>query len=129
VKKPRYSIDRTEPAMSDIEQALDQSFKLGGKIGQRRYAKLLPQSVKEIGEEPRRLGARNALGELWTYHARHSKTRTDPPDERARSPRHLLLYRIDDAQRIVIILRLLHDSMDLPARVIAETISSQTDSS
>ena len=114
MKKPKFAVERTGPATIDIAAALDYSFSFGGLSGQNRYRLLLGRCLKDIGEEPRRLGSRNIKSDLWLYHSRYSKTKAQTSNDRVKSPRHLILYQISDAENRVLILRVLHDAMDLP---------------
>ena len=70
-----------------------------------------PYTVPET--RPERAGSRQIEGGRWLYHLRSSRGRLFGSGVRA--PRHFLLYRHDDVR--VELLRVLHDAMDLPARL------------
>lgn len=55
------------------------------------------------------------------YHLRHSRTRGTPD---VRRPRHFLIYRQEND--VTIVLRLLHDAMDLPSHLAEDVYSPLT---
>ena len=83
-----------------------------GVQAQKRYRTLIKQALKDIKVNPYRVGSkeRNELGEgVRTYHIQFSKSRTISPT--VKKPRHLITYKVEG--NFIIILGVLHDSMDL----------------
>lgn len=101
------------PARRDIASALAWSAHSFGAAAKDRYQALIRQALANIasGALPAAV-ARPELGEgVQLYHLRHA--RGSPASVRA--PRHVLAFRI--AGDTAIILRLLHDAMDLPSHL------------
>lgn len=103
----------TGPARRDIAAALAWSLGSFGPDARDRYRELIGRAFTSIASGPIS-GAvlRHELGNgVLLYHLRHA--RGVPAIVRA--PRHFLVFRIEgDA---AVILRLLHDAMDLPSRM------------
>ncbi len=81
---------------------------------EQRYRWLFIRAFADLRAEPTRRGVRTVGEGLHLYHLRHSRSALAPPDRIAR-PRHLIVFRYDDAQ--VVIVQLLYDGMDLPGRL------------
>ena len=101
------------PAGRELVEIFAQSADRFGPAAADRYRELVKAALRDLRDDPERPGARPVTGERWLYHLRSSRTRLFSPGVRA--PRHLLLYRHDEAR--VTLLRVLHDAMDLPARL------------
>lgn len=89
-----YSGDRFGPAATD------------------RYRDLISAAVDDIRDDPERFGSRT-FGVRSLYPIRHSRVRLFGP--KAGTPRHILMYRF--TATTLTLLRVLHDAMDLPARL------------
>lgn len=103
----------TGPARRDIGAALAWSLGRFGPEAQARYRELIARGLTSIGSGTAS-GAvlRTELGEgVCLYHLRHA--RGVPAIVQA--PRHFLAFRIEG--ETAVILRLLHDAMDLPSRM------------
>ena len=103
-------------ATDDIDSILRWSRTHFGEQAQQRYAALIAAGIRDVAKDPYGTGAqpRSELGEgVYSWHLRQSRTHVtgDPVHE----PRHFLIYRVDDG--IVVIGRVLHDSMDLERHV------------
>lgn len=84
----------------------------------RRYEALLLRAYEHLKHDPERAGVRRVAGMgegLRLYHLRHSRLASEGKFDVQR-PRHLVVFRFND--QVVQIVRLLHDSMDLPERLL-----------
>jgi toxin ParE1/3/4 len=89
-----------------------------GISARRRYEALVEAALADLQTEPIRLGSldRAELGVgVRTYHLRNSRARAKTKDGVVRNPRHLIAYEFDQTR--VLILRVLHDAMDLARHV------------
>jgi toxin ParE1/3/4 len=105
----------TEPAERDIADLLDWSEETFGLAARRRYEALVAAALSDLVQDWRRSGSvkRDDLCAGWRlYHIRHSRERARTPDGIVHSPRHVVAYRLEDGDT-VIVLRVLHGSMDL----------------
>lgn len=105
----------TGSARADIIDILERSEAEFGTDARVRYERLIAAALRDLSEAAERQGsaARPELGaDLRTWHLRGSRERARGPDGTVRRPRHLLLYTIID-DRIVAVLRVLHDAMEL----------------
>lgn len=107
-------------ARSDIVDILAYTEQNFGELARRRYERLVTTAIRDIAAEPERIGTvpRPELGEhVRTFHLRHSRDRAGIVVR----PRHLLLYRLVDADWIDIG-RVLHDAMELERHMPADFI-------
>ena len=103
------------PAAHDIAALLDWSDERFGAAGRRRYERLVETALRDIASDPERHGSREQpeLGPgRRVYHLRQSRERARTSDGIVRSPRHILVYRPVKPD-LVVVLRVLHDAMDL----------------
>lgn len=99
-------------AQRDIDAALTDSARLHGLNAARRYRRLITQVIASLHRDPDRPAARSAdVGDLQLY-ALRAVARPPGASETVRSPPHVIVFRFDD--RVVEIVRLLHEAMDLP---------------
>lgn len=87
-----------------------------GTTAAHRYTALIQRSFMDIALEPRRPGVRIvtlAGASVGLYHIRHSRTQIGPASERVRTPRHLVVFDVDDER--ILILGLVHETMDRPS--------------
>ena len=105
----------TGPARRDLVDIREHSEERHGERARRRYERLLVTAIRDVAADPRRIGAKErpdlAPG-LLSYHLRHSRERARDGGEAVREPRHVLLYR-RPSEDLVLIVRVLHDAMDL----------------
>jgi toxin ParE1/3/4 len=104
----------TEPAQEDIRHILSQSAEQFGSAARVRYRSLIETALQNLCKDPYRLGSRelpNRKGQ-YTYHLKWS--RGGKPS--VRFPRHVVVYRVV-AGDLLLVQRLLHDAMDLPAAI------------
>ncbi len=107
----------TPQARRDAALALKDSRAKFGAIARARYALLIKTAYRDLLDNPERPGARcspDLSATEYLYHIRYARNRP-PPAMRVQNPRHIVAYTFDsDTLRI---LRLLHDSMDIAARL------------
>jgi toxin ParE1/3/4 len=109
---PALRLRLARPAQNDIEDLLAWSELNFGVTARRRYEALLTRALRDLAENPARIGVkqRPELGRrVFSYHLFHSRGRTST--HKVQSPRHLLLARMGEAGCIDI-LRVLHDAME-----------------
>jgi toxin ParE1/3/4 len=102
-------------AERDIASILVWTHEHFGERARLRYEALLVQAMVDVAEDPERPGSapRDAISPTArTYHLWHSRNHVEKALGRVRRPRHFLIYRVTDKNRIEIG-RVLHDSMDL----------------
>jgi len=103
------------PAERDIAAILRWTHEQFGESARLRYEALLVQAMRDVAENPDRLGScsRPELAPAArSYHLYHSRNRVARGIGRVKKPRHLLLFRTrsDGALELG---RVLHDSLDL----------------
>jgi len=105
----------------DIVQILETTSAKFGLAASRRYQSLIGQAVRDLAENPNRVGAQ-AEGARIHYHLRHSRTRV--AGARVSAPRHYLVVRIDGS--MMTILAIVYDGMveSLARRIAAGERSS-----
>ena len=101
-------------AESDFEEIIQASAAAFGQIAAHRYRLLIQQAYVDVLARPDRPAAPGVPDSLRLYPIRHSRLGVSAPD-RVGQPRHVLVYR-HDAERLEIV-RILHDRMDIPARL------------
>ena len=74
-----------------LTQIVTESEKRFGSDARRRYEDLVIQAIRDLVEDPERLGTRT-VGPRIHYHLRHSRGRVI--GSQVRNPRHLLVVRI-----------------------------------
>jgi toxin ParE1/3/4 len=97
-------------AQADIMNMLAWTMARFGTPAQKRYERLLSSAFADLLADPERIGSaqRTELGDgVRSYHLRHSKKHSN-----VARPRHLILYRMDDAGTVEVG-RVLHDAMEL----------------
>jgi toxin ParE1/3/4 len=109
------------PAQRDAADILAWSSRNFGAAAALRYEALLAQALKDIRNDPFRLGTKERpelkVKGVRTYHLFFSRDHV--PGERVKEPRHFLLYRIGKDGAIEIG-RILHNSRDLERHLPAE---------
>ena len=104
-------------ARIEVAAALAVSYEKFGLAAANRYRALIRQAYCDLAENPNRPGVSappDIPADLRLYPIRHSGARV-PAADRVGRPRHVIAFRFDDAK--VEIVHLLHDGMDLPARL------------
>ena len=110
-------LDLSPEADFEVEEILYRSAVEFGEVAAERYRRLLQAAFHDLVEHPNRPGVGTLPGipaGLHLYPIRHSRNRV-PTEDRVGRPRHVIAFRFD-AVRLEIV-HLLHDSMDLPARL------------
>ena len=112
--KQRWTIRLAEAAGQDYQAILRWTVENFGRAQARTYAKTLNSALQDMAQGPDVIGARlrEDIGpDIHTLHvARHG-----------RKGRHFVVFRISPSPdaSIIEVLRLLHDSMDLPRHLPA----------
>jgi toxin ParE1/3/4 len=109
--EPRWTVRITDSAENDIRAAVRWSEDRFGARQARVYAETLSQAIFELRAGPDLIGVKQRLeiapGLLSIHVAR-----------RDRKGRHFVMFRVVDEQaRVLEVLRLLHDAMDLPRHI------------
>jgi toxin ParE1/3/4 len=102
-------------ARRDIGELLDWSHEQFGPAARRRYETLIDTALQDISDDALRSGSveRVMLGRrVRLYHLRHSRERARTEDGIVQAPRHVVVYRLAGSDT-VIVLRILHEAMDL----------------
>ena len=102
-------------AQADIVDILAHSQANFGEAARLRYEALLLTALRDIAASPRRTGTldRPELGAgARTWHLRDSRERARTASGIVRSPRHLVLFRVE-ADGTIAVGRVLHDAMEL----------------
>ena len=101
-------------AERDLDDILGDSDMLFGAVVADRYRRLIAAALFDIRDDVDRQGVRVLESGVRTYHVRHSRLHL-PRGQTVARPRHLLVFRlVGDG---IVLLRVLHDAMDLPARL------------
>ena len=116
-------------AAADIADILDRSETAFGTVGRLRYERLIETGLRDLADEPDRVGAirRDEFGPgVRTYHLIHSRERARSEHGIVHRPRHVIVFRLIDPD-LLHIGRILHDAMDferhLPAAYLDPTRS------
>ncbi len=93
----------TGPARRHIAKTLRRSGEDFGKQARARYRRLLDQALRELGEDPARIGVR-AIDDIregyFTYHLKSSvRSRRNASVQR---PRHLIVFYVDDSGDVIV---------------------------
>ena len=103
------------PARRDIANILAWSGAQFGLEARQRYESLIAAALKRIASEREPLAAKPVAeldARLRLLHLRHV-----PPDGKGvRNPRHFIAFRAE-GRNLIVVLRVLHDAMDLPAHL------------
>jgi toxin ParE1/3/4 len=109
-------------ARGDIASILAWTEENFGPLTLKRYAKLIATAIKQIAENPERVGSSQRpeiAANCRTYHLYFSRKSAGLAGDRIRQPRHLLLYRVTGSNSLEIG-RVLHESMDFQASLPEE---------
>ena len=115
-------IELTLSAQEDIVNPLDWSAERFGPSFRRRYEALIEQALKDLREGPMLPGSRDRseLGSgIRTLHLKLRRHRARTSEGIVRAPRHMLVYE-RPSPTLVMVLRVLHDVMDIERRLPLE---------
>lgn len=101
-------------AQSDILDILAWSHARFGEEARKRYEALIIAALRDIAAQPDRTGSleRPELGiAVRSWHLRLSRKHCSTSAGEVRSPRHILIYRMESD--MVVVGRVLHDAMEL----------------
>ena len=108
--RPLRLSTKAERDLRIIFSASEEQF---GASAAARYRRLVSAALRDLRADASRVGVESlADGGPRLYHLRHSRQRARRGRGVAR-PRHLLAFRIVEGE--IVILRVLHDAMDLPS--------------
>lgn len=108
----------TEPARSDLLDIYKYTVNHYGHNAANSYEILLRQAIRDVREDPYRLGSKSRpeiSKNIRSYHTMLSRTKAGGT---VKKPRHFILYFLPTENEVVIS-RVLHDSRDI-ARHIPE---------
>lgn len=109
-----YRLRIADAAQNDIVGILRWSHQQFGPAARQRYEGLIKTALREIAADPTAPGShdRPEIGPgVRSRHLRLSRRKAAIGPATVGRPRHFILYRIEDD--LVVIGRVLHDSMDL----------------
>jgi toxin ParE1/3/4 len=102
------------PANADFDEIIRWTLEHFGPAQATTYADTLSAALAALGAGPRVAGARRRAdigADIFTLHVARNKRRG----------RHLIVFRVESEDRQVLaVLRLLHESMDLPWHISGE---------
>ncbi len=103
-------------AQRDIADTLDWSHAGFGPDARQRYQRLIEQGLRLITAPRDPLGTKrlDSRPGVMLFHLRHCRGSGGGP--MVRNPRHLLVYRRPE-DGLVFVVRVLHEAMDIEARV------------
>ena len=102
----------TKPARSDLLDIRKYTVNRHGHNAANSYETLLEQAIRDLREDPYRLGSKNRpeiSKNIRSYHTMLSRTKAGGT---VKKPRHFILYFLPNENEIVIS-RVLHDSRDI----------------
>lgn len=95
----------TEAAKADVRKILRDTLAKFGKLQVPKYRALIAEARKAIRENPGRGHHRDGLPpEGRLFHI----------SQRGRPASHFFLYYVDESEESVVVLRVVHDAMDMP---------------
>ena len=103
-------------ALQDVAAIQDWTLTRFGELTSLRYDSLMEAALGDLLAEPTRLGVQQhpAMPQgVFVYHLRFSRRK--PIGAGVEKPRHFFVFRV--GEDTLTVLRVLHDSMDLAARV------------
>jgi toxin ParE1/3/4 len=108
-----WTVRLTDQAVQDVEDILDWTFEQFGPLQMEAYTDVINDALEALNEGPQLIDVRRRpeLGDdVATLHvARHG-----------RKGRHQLIFHVHDQECVIAVLRILHDSMDLPRHLLAD---------
>jgi len=102
---------QTKPSTKDIDEIWDYTSRTHSVEQADEYLRLLDQAFRDIEREPERPSSRPRLdlgNRIRSYHIALSKERSGTG---VKSPRHVVIYRVQDDD-LIVVLRVLHDAME-----------------
>ena len=116
----RYRL--SDAAEEDVIKVLAWTHEQFGEAARQRYESLIVAALRDVATQPDRPGsiARTELGVgVRSWHLRLSRDHAATGTSVVRRPRHFLIYRVEPA--LVVVGRLLHDSMELARHMDPDT--------
>jgi len=109
------SLELTEAARADVAQILRLSAADFGEAARSRYAALIATAFADLLSDPLRpnsIDRPELAAGVRTYRLRHGRRRAAGRLGAVRTPRHLIVYQTPEPD-LVVVLRVLHDAMEL----------------
>lgn len=109
----------TNPARSDLLDIRAYTVNRYGRDAADSYGTLLKQAIRDVREDPYRLGSKSRpeiSKNIRSYHTMLSRTRAGGT---VKKPRHFILYFLPNENEVVIN-RVLHDSRDIVRHIPEE---------
>ena len=110
-------VEFTVPATLDIDDILSNSEADFGSRAAVQYQRLIGHAIDALAENASHVGVRQSPdtpSDVYWFHLRSARN-VPPPGERVGKPRHLIVFTLTDTH--ISIVRVLHDSMDIPAHL------------
>ena len=107
-----WTVRLADQAAQDVEEILDWTLEQFGPLQMETYTEVINDALEALTEGPGNLGVRwpsELGGNVATLHVARQ----------GRKGRHLLVFRVDQSEYRIEIVRVLHDSMDLPRHLDA----------
>jgi toxin ParE1/3/4 len=104
---PQWTVRLTAAAASDFQRILEWTAEQFGERQAFVYAETLAMALEALAEGPSVIGAKprdEIIKGLFSLHVAR----------RGRKGRHFIMFRVAPRDHAIDVLRLLHDSMDLP---------------
>ena len=113
--RPEYKVRVLAPAALDAVETFEWGVTEFGAEAAVRYADLIDQAIRDVGDDPKRPGSRAVEGRegVRVYSLHFSRKRVG--GRRVLNPRHVVVYRIRGT--VVEVLRILHDSRELERHI------------
>ncbi len=110
----RYTLRIRKSARRDLIDIYAHTLQRFGDSGRRRYRALIEAALDDLRTDPARNGVRRFDERCALYPIRFSRRRVEGA-AKVSNARHLLAFRVEGD--VLIVLRVLHDAMDLDARL------------
>ena len=104
----------SDAAKADFREIILRSYEHFGDLAAERYQKLMQTAVLHVGENPHSILSKpygKSRKAVRFYHLRHSREEAAIDGLVVQTPRHFIVYNVQDNGEIEIV-RFLHDSMD-----------------
>jgi toxin ParE1/3/4 len=101
----------SQAAEDDFAQIMRTSLRDFGHPASIRYKNLMSEAIRQVAQNPARLGSRAFEQGVRLYHLRHAAKDASVDGEVVRKPRHFIVYRMSEAG-VLEIVRILYDAMD-----------------
>jgi len=104
-------LDLAEKALSDIDDISVRTLEKHGLEAYDRYEHLIKVALRQLREDPKRIGVHETTKGYWKYHLSWSKNDTTFGGRIVRDPKHYIIFRVV-ADNVLEVVRVLHERMD-----------------